>query len=159
MNEIINYQTNFISKEQQDDLIDYLLPLFNKPTTDVKIGFRNKVIRFGSKAPYSSDHAGIDIPEIFKQIAPNIKFTSVTINEYYPGQSLAYHIDAPPSEQVFIISLCSSARLFFRNRIDNNNEINFLLEPLSLFVLEGRLRWLYEHKLMAENYRISIVYR
>ena len=160
----IDYLQNIIDKEKHDEIIVF----FNKWCIENSGIFknheqtngRNIIVRFGSTQPYSSYHFGNTIPDIFLNILPkNIVFTSVTINEYLPGQSIDYHVDAGASDKIYILSLCSSSTIQFRNRANKDEIIEFELEPMSLATIEGELRWKYEHSLQANEYRLSIVFR
>ena len=157
----IPYFRNFITKEKEAEIFMY----FNKVLFD-NSGLqrndtkgRNKIVRFGSTIPYYTDHTGLPIPDIFKDLLPNKNFTSVTINEYHPGQSIDYHVDSPPSKEIMILSLCSSATLKFRKKSNRDEIVEFELEQFSLAIIQGDLRWNWEHSLCAENYRISVVFR
>jgi alkylated DNA repair dioxygenase AlkB len=156
------YYQNFITKDKEVEIFMFLSKymidncgMFRNETKN-----RNNIFRFGSKFPYPTNHTELPIPDIFNNILPpGTEFSSVTINEYYPGQIIDYHVDAPPMEKIYILSLCSPATLKFRNKKNKDEIIEFDLEQFSLMVLEGKLRWNYEHSLEANEYRISVVFR
>lgn len=122
---------------------------------------RNQFIRFGSSVPYKKGHVSDTIPTIFDQFRDSIVFDSVVINEYYPGQWIAYHIDKiEGGPSVHIISLLSDAEMTFKFAKKGNPEIHTVLLPKnSLSILEGDLRLNWKHALKATELRYSVVFR
>lgn len=117
---------------------------------------RNQVIRYGSRKPYPSDIKSDIIPNLFLSIK-DIKFDSVTINEYKAGQRIDWHIDkVDGGKDIYIISLLSDAVLKFRK----DNEVKeFPLPRYSLAIMSDELRYEWEHGLFAPLDRISVVFR
>jgi alkylated DNA repair dioxygenase AlkB len=143
---------NFITEQQEKEIIK-LVPI--KEKTGDK---RNQVLRFGNPIPYTLEMYSREIPEIFNTLNIPITFDSVTINEYYEGQQLDYHIDLPYSgNKIYILTLLSNGNLKFKNK--TGKELQFNLKQRSLSILEGELRWNWQHSMKADKKRYSIVFR
>jgi len=118
---------------------------------------RNQILRFGNPKPYADNIISKQVPEIFDRFHSDIDFDSVTINEYYPGQSINWHIDQPLwLESVHIISLLSDAQLKFKR---NEEILTFEVPRYSLTEFSGELRFKWMHSLTADKKRYSVVFR
>ena len=145
------YHKEFITVEQEAEILKLI-------ERSPKIGIeRNKVIRYGSRIPYSNSHSGLEVPAIFHTLNIPFHFDSVTINEYYEGQSIEYHYDSPGGgNKVGVLSLLGYADMNFKFQDDIQT---YNLEPRSLFIMEDEYRWKYEHSATAKGLRYSIVFR
>ena len=141
---------NFVDQNFEDEIIKMIPEKISK-TKD-----RNQVIRYGTRRPYPSDIKSDIIPDLFLSIK-DIKFDSVTINEYKAGQKIDWHIDrVDAGNDIYIISLLSTAVLKFRK----DNEVKeFPLPRYSLAIMSDELRYEWEHGLFAPLDRISVVFR
>ena len=118
---------------------------------------RNQVLRFGNTIPYADNIVSKEIPDIFDRFHSDIDFDSITINEYYPGQVINWHIDQPLwLESVYIISLLSDAELKFKR---NDEFLTFDVPRYSLTEFSGELRYKWMHSLRASKKRYSVVFR
>jgi alkylated DNA repair dioxygenase AlkB len=90
--------------------------------------------------------------ERFFAAAPN----QLVANEYQPGQGIFDHIDQDVFGDVVVsISLGSSAAMRF-TRADADAPQELLLEPRSLLVLSGEVRWHWKHGIpgrLADTWR------
>jgi hypothetical protein len=158
----IGYYKEFITSEKENEILNFFG--FVNDEKNKKVVFqRNKIMRFGLKEPYHTSHVSNEIPFVLKDILPSyLSFTSVSINEYFKGQFIDWHIDlkAPNNNDIYILSLCNEATIKFRNTKNLSEIIEFELEPRSLSILTGELRNNFEHMILpCEDYRISIVFR
>lgn len=145
---------DFISEEEARSILA-ILPEKRKAGKN-----RNQVIRFGSPKPYPSGFLSKEIPDIFKRIKIPFEFDSITINEYHPGQMLDWHIDKPESgNRIMILSLLSDCDILFRNKKVSLDIHSFNMPANSLTVFSEDLRWNWEHKVIADFKRVSIVFR
>lgn len=104
---------DYVSEDFEKEVLDLIEDKNAK--FDINMVGRNRVLRYGSKMPYADRVISKDIPNIFDTFRNNIVFDSVTINEYYPGQAINWHIDdIRAGPDIFIISLLSDAHLEFR---------------------------------------------
>ncbi len=141
----------FITSDQEFD-IRKLVPQNEKPT-----GGRNQILRYGARIPYSSDMVSATIPDVFLNLNLPFEFDSVTINEYYPGQRLDWHIDKPEGgKEINILNLVNSCPIYFKRGM-KTFAIN--LEPRELFIFGGELRYKWQHMVNPDRYRISVVFR
>jgi alkylated DNA repair dioxygenase AlkB len=147
MIEIIN---NFVSNKFEIDVLNLI------PNKKNNTHHRNQILRYGSKVPYGPFHISDDIPKIFSDLQ-GIDFDSVTINEYYAGQEVNWHIDHVQSgPKIYIISLISDGVLKFRKQSEHKE---FLLPRFSLTVISKEMRYEWEHYFKAETSRVSVVFR
>ena len=63
------------------------------PNKKPKVTTRNQILRWGSSVPYDNAIVSKKIPAIFDRFSNDIGFDSVTLNEYYEGQTIGWHID------------------------------------------------------------------
>jgi hypothetical protein len=147
----IKITPNYVDEDFENAIIS-LVPV--RPVNSKK---RNQILRFGNSIPYGDNIVSKDIPEIFSGFHDDIDFDSITINEYYPGQTIDWHIDQPLwLKSVHIISLLSDAELKFKR---DKEIISFFLPRYSLSEFSGDLRYKWEHSLTASSKRYSVVFR
>lgn len=126
---------------------------------------RNQFIRFGSAVPYKKGHVSDTIPSLFDRFRNSITFDSVVINEYYPDQWIAYHIDKIEGGPcIYIISLLSDAEMTFKFAKKPTCEEekiihSFSLPKNSLTMIKDDLRINWKHALRAKELRYSVVFR
>lgn len=147
----------YVSEDFEKEVLDLIEDNKTNPITNAIN--RNRVLRYGSKTPYPDRVISKDIPNIFDTFRNNIVFDSVTINEYYPGQAINWHIDdIRAGPDIFIISLLSDAHLEFR-KSKTSEVFKFFVPRFSLTVFSDEIRYKYQHYLKADEKRISIVFR
>ena len=118
---------------------------------------RNQILRWGARNPYFHGYQGKEIPAIFDQFRKDIDFNSVTINSYYQGQKIPYHVDDfRAGKEIVILSLLSTSTMDFRfgSRI-----ISHELPRFSLTRISEEIRTQWEHSVIALDNRVSIVFR
>jgi len=144
--------TNDYVDEEFENKIKLLVPELPKSRRE-----RNQILRWGSSSPYKDSIVSSEIPEVFDRFIDVIDFDSVTVNEYYPGQTIDWHIDQPLwLKSVYIISLLSDADLKFKK---DNEVVSFHLPRYSLVEFSGDLRYKWKHSLTATSKRYSVVFR
>lgn len=152
---MLKYYPNYITKDKERQILS-VIPPFEK-TEDTE--YRNRVFRYGSRFPYASFFVSEDIPEVFKSIGIE-NFDSITINEYDKNQSIKYHIDNKNAgDKIVVLSILGNAEIKFRNPKDNQLIQSIIVEPLSLYIMDGDFRWIYEHSAIAQELRYSVVFR
>lgn len=155
MPEKIDITYNFISVSDEAALLEQIakiVPPNRSPNQE-----RNAILRFGSAAPYDDHIISETIPQWLEQFHSRIDFNHVTINEYYRGQEIPWHIDSKGcGEVITVLSLMSDQVVKFRKgmRIEN-----YTLPSRSLVQFSGLIRWEWEHYLYATAKRYSIVFR
>jgi len=142
---------NYVDADFEAQVIDLV------PKKIAKSRDRNQIIRWGNSSPYPDNLLSSEVPEVFERFRSDIDFDSITLNEYYPGQSINWHIDQPLwLESVHIISLLSDAELKFKRM---EELLTFELPRYSLTEFSGELRYKWMHSLTASKKRYSIVFR
>lgn len=149
---MLNYQEDFITIEQEQEILKLV------PKKEQKGQGRNQVLRYCSKFPYPSNMISTTIPEVFKTLNVPDPFDSVTINEYYHNQWLDFHHDLPSAgNKIVVLSLLNEAIMYFKNKEGQVKQ--YLLKPRSLAIIEGDLRWNWQHAVKAIQLRYSVVFR
>jgi alkylated DNA repair dioxygenase AlkB len=82
------------------------------------------------------------------------------ILEYPPGAPIGWHRDAPQFGTVIGISLLNAARMRLKPYNKEGKIVSVTLEPRSIYVLSGPVRWQWQHSIPAmEKTRYSITFR
>lgn len=146
---------DFITPAQEVDLLRHIYPLM--PKRRKGHGGRNQILRYGSTIPYADNHASAEMPDWLRAFSDRIAFDHVSVNEYYRGQEIPWHIDSHGSgEEITVLSLLSGGVLEFRK---GKERINIETPQRALLRFSGPLRWEWEHRLWAAQKRYSIVFR
>lgn len=154
MNEI-SYKKDFISKELEEEVINLISSL---PKPKSRESFY-KIYRFGEYvAPYNTCQVSDVIPDVFYKFGiKKEEFDSITVNEFIKDQYIPFHYDSPcAGEKIVVVSLKGNSELTLKK---GSEEKTYKIEPRSLFVLEGDLRWKWQHSSKALEERISVVFR
>lgn len=142
---------NYVDEAFEDEVLK-LIPKRVKHTPH-----RNQIIRYGSRVPYDNFVVSESIPAVFDRFRKDIEFDSVTINEYLSGQKIDWHIDKKEAGPViYVVSILSSAAMMFRK---GDEEKYYGMPRFSLTKFGGELRYDWEHSVICQNRRISIVFR
>jgi alkylated DNA repair dioxygenase AlkB len=94
---------------------------------------------------------------------PEDAFVHPLGTEYRPGTPIGWHRDKPEYGLVIGISLASACRMRFRpydNQRDRNAVVTLELAPRSLYVMQGDIRWRWQHSIPpARALRYSMTFR
>ena len=81
----------------------------------------------------------------FLAVAPTA-LAETLVTEYPPGAGIGWHRDAPQFGPVVGVSLLSACRMRFRSGTGTARQVRTLvLEPRSAYVLDGDVRWRWQH--------------
>jgi alkylated DNA repair dioxygenase AlkB len=95
----------------------------------------------------------------FAQIVPD-ELAEGLILEYPPGAPIGWHRDAPQFGNVIGISLLAPARMRLKPYNKPGKIISVNLEPRSIYMLQGAVRWQWQHSIPAQDsLRYSITFR
>jgi alkylated DNA repair dioxygenase AlkB len=129
---------------------------------------------FGKSYDYSGKtYPYVEMPDFLTNLIPDISdlvgFTpnNCLINLYHDGKSsMGYHSDntdiLADNTGVVIISIGTTRTLRFRNILDNNNIIDYVLDNGSIFYMTGYLQNYWMHSIPrsdTDDVRISITFR
>lgn len=152
---------DFISSEEEADILSRISKDSPKNQTH-----RNSIQRFGKSEPYPNHVVSSKIPEYLDAIADRLRATgittnkakSITINQYFPGQAIAPHIDSPESGRtIVVLSLSSDAVMTFTR---GDDEQTVVLPSRSVIRLRDEARDLWKHAIEpVQGERYSIVFR
>jgi alkylated DNA repair dioxygenase AlkB len=152
---------DFITQAEED----FLLKNINKSSCKSTKG-RNSIQRFGSSMPYKSNMVSNKIPEYFNSVLDKLiqqnllekTPDSVSVNEYFSGQSITPHIDSKTSGKIItILSLMNEATMVFER---NKEKHSLLLPARSLVQMKNEIREQWLHSIPpVKNTRYSIVFR
>jgi alkylated DNA repair dioxygenase AlkB len=82
------------------------------------------------------------------------------IIQYPPGAPIGWHRDAPQFGIVIGISLLNPARMRLKPYSKEGKIISVILEPRSIYVLRGLVRWQWQHSIPAmDKLRYSVTFR
>ena len=95
---------------------------------------------------------------------PPTEFIHALVTEYEPGTALGWHRDVPNLAPVVGISLGGPCRIRFRpfpwEKSKRESVFALELEPRSAYVLQGEVRWRWQHSIPTTKYhRYSITFR
>lgn len=130
----------------------------------------NKSDYLGSLPKWSSDleQKIYELPIIQK--LQSGKPNQLIVNEYKPGQGIAWHTDAKSFDDP-IVTLSTGGSCIFEMKNQDGKVVELLLKPKTLVVMSGKSRWDWKHRIPAravdrfegEDYRrhkrISFTYR
>jgi alkylated DNA repair dioxygenase AlkB len=95
----------------------------------------------------------------FAGLAPEAIVEAV-VTEYPPGAPIGWHRDVPQFEIIIGLSLASACRMRLKPYKAEGKIVSIMLEPRSLYIMRGPVRWKYQHSIPAvEKLRYSITFR
>lgn len=155
---------DFVTAAEEQELLAQIVQ--DNPTTKRKVTLRNTVRRYGSREPYFDNLVSPTIPahlcklcdRLFAQKLVDALPDSVTINEYYAGQTIAPHIDhVDGGPAITILSLGSPATMIFSRRDD---KFSVELPPRSITQMRNQIRYGWNHEIApVPDLRYSLVFR
>jgi len=170
------YRQNFITADEEET---FALQCFQLPFSDLHFQeyvARRRVVSYDCGEYSSSVTTDVEprrpIPEFLMPLRRQVgrwlgideaRFVNVLITEYRTGTSHGWHSDAPHFGTVVGISLVGHARMRFRpyaNLRDRSAVIAINLEPRSVYVLQGEIRWRWQHHIPpTKELRYSVTFR
>ncbi len=133
---------------------------------------RSRVTRYGAGVPATGYVSGTvirEIPELLADLAASVAmwgpalslgYDAITVNEYHPGQELAFHRDRSPlGDPVSILGLASDACMLFRRDADGV-PVTVPMPRRTLVQLTGDSLSEWQHAILPVTaLRYSIVFR
>lgn len=154
----------FITEAEERVLLDHIATIVGPYRPDKPE--RNGIYRWGSKVLYSSDIVSAAIPAKYEKLCLRLveqnfvahQPDSITINEYYPGQTIKPHIDhIDGGDVITVLSLASPATMVLSH---STRAFELELPPRSIVQLRDAMRYTWKHAIRpVPALRYSIVFR
>jgi alkylated DNA repair dioxygenase AlkB len=170
-----NYLPNFISEEEEAQLIDAISKLELHPFLFGGYEAKRKVASFGYDWNFDTKRLtkGKRIPEAFNPLIEKISgnlsinkndFAELLVTEYPVGAVINWHRDAPPFDLIAGISLLSHStfrlRPFDKEKQTRASVISLPLKSRSLYIMLGPSRTEWQHSIATvDKVRYSITLR
>jgi alkylated DNA repair dioxygenase AlkB len=169
------YQPGFLSRDDEAGLIELIRALPLQAAVYKQYTARRRVASFGGSYDYDANrllpaqplvealHPLRDRVAAWAGVVP-AALHHVLVAEYAPGTPLGWHRDVPDHEEVFGVSLGSTAVLRLRpyppvapKRAD---VVRLHAAPRSIYALRGPARWAWQHSVApVDEWRWSITLR
>ena len=168
----LEYRPDFITREEQGELVDRLAGLDLAPFQVHGWVGNRKTRSFGWRYDFNdaSFTPAEPIPEWLRPLRDRAAgFAGVSadaihhalVARYDPGAGIGWHRDRDVFERVVGVSLHSPATLRFRQRTTGGfRRASHEVEPGSAYLLSGEARWDWEHRITpGDRLRFSITFR
>jgi len=165
------YQPDFLTEAEERALLAELARLELQPFEFRGYTARRRVVEYGWEYDFGSRQATRAAPIApfllplreraarFAGLFPELLVEAV-VTEYLPGAPLGWHRDVPQFETILGISLGSAGRMRFKPYRGEGKLVSAMLEPRSLYVIQGDARWKSQHSMPpVETTRHSITFR
>ena len=173
------YQPEFLTPAEESALLAQIMLLPLHEARFQQYTARRRVVRFGEGDYPASYGAAAEeanprrpFPEFLIPLRCKVAqwrglaetaFAHALVTEYQPGTPIGWHSDAPYFDIVVGISLAAAARMRFRPyaaKTDRKAAIAVELAPRSVYVMQGDIRWHWQHHLPpVKQLRYSITFR
>jgi len=156
----LRFVPEFLSKTEERELLRAIEGLALTEANYKQYTARRRVASFGGKFDYDANELrpAPPIPDSLAPLRERVaqwlgvdpsRFEHMLVAEYRPGTPLGWHRDVPDFESIVGVSLLGTAVMKFRpyppppGRSKKN--VTLELPPRSVYVLEGPVRWDWQH--------------
>jgi alkylated DNA repair dioxygenase AlkB len=172
------YQHEFISGEEENTLLEAIAPLPFREARFQEYFAKRRVVHFHPAGSETHDRYEDDafssgpLPPIFVELMQRVArwlaidpttFVHALVSEYTPGTPIGWHRDKTVYGIVVGISLAGRGRMRFRPldpHAPRNAMVLLELEPRSVYVMQGPIRWQWQHSMLpTKELRYSITFR
>lgn len=174
------YRPHFLTAAEEAALLTAIAPLPFREARFQQYVARRRVVHFHADGDvdaaeayddgesFSSGPAPPFLVALQRRIAATFGFSRsafvhTLVSEYRPGAPIGWHRDKPTYGVVFGLSLEGRGTMRFRPldaRAEPRQMFVLELEPRSLYVMQGPIRWLWQHSMLpARELRYSITLR
>jgi alkylated DNA repair dioxygenase AlkB len=168
------YVADFITPDQETALLEIIrdLPLHEAQYREYTA--KRRTVSYGAEYDFSRNQLqpGPPVPPFLDPLRdqvgawlgiPAADLTHALVTEYRPGTALGWHRDVPDFERIVGVSLLGSCRMRFRPYPPEPRSPRAFaldLEPRSAYVLQGDIRWKWQHSIpTTKSHRYSITFR
>jgi len=174
------YRPQFLTRAEEASLLTAIAPLPFRQARFQQYVARRRVVHFHADGDVDTEDAYDDgesfssgpVPPFLAALQQRIAdafcivrsaFVHTLVSEYRPGAPIGWHRDKPSYGVVFGLSLKGRGTMRFRpleSHIEPRQTLVLELEPRSLYVMQGPIRWLWQHSMLpARELRYSITFR
>jgi alkylated DNA repair dioxygenase AlkB len=166
-----SYQPNFLTESEETELLHTFSSLPFAPFDFHGYVAKRRIVEYGWEYDFTTREASTApaIPEFlfsvrqraagFADVSPE-QLVEAVVTEYPAGAPIGWHRDVPKFDKVIGISLGSSCRMRFKPYKAAGQITSIVLEPRSIYVLQGSARWRYQHSIPAvKALRYSVTFR
>jgi alkylated DNA repair dioxygenase AlkB len=164
------YRPGFLSPDEEREVLEGIRALDFRPVVFRGVTARRRVVQLGvhysftsraltDAAPFPAFLEAVrDRAATLAGLTP-VALAEALVTEYQEGAGIGWHRDAPPFGVIVGISLLSVSRFRLRPR-SGGASFTLLLEPRSVYVLDGPAREDWDHSIPAGRaLRYSITFR
>jgi alkylated DNA repair dioxygenase AlkB len=174
------YRPQFLTRAEEAALLEAIAPLPFRQARFQQYVARRRVVHFHADGDVDTADAYDDgesfssgpVPPFLAALQQRIAeafgisrlaFVHTLVSEYQPGAPIGWHRDKPAYGVVFGLSLKGRGTMRFRpldQHAEPRQTLVLELEPRSLYVMQGPIRWLWQHSMLpARELRYSITFR
>lgn len=166
------YEEEILTEAEEEALVASIGELELKPFEFHGYTGNRRVKSFGFRYDYSRSEIEVaeDFPDFLKEVRAKVSqfaglrpedFRQGAVNEYRSGAGIGWHRDKPQFGLVVGISLLAPATMRFRRTVAERwVRRSQLLQPRSIYLLQGEVRKLWEHSIPpVDQLRYSLTFR
>ena len=173
------YQPEFITRGEEETLLEAIAPLPLREARFQEYFAKRRVVHFRSAGngeaydendddTFSSGPLPQPLVELQQRVAKWLTidpaaFIHALVSEYRAGTPIGWHRDKPVYGIVVGLSLAGWGRMRFRPldpHAPRKGMVLLELEPRSIYVLQGPIRWQWQHSMLpTKALRYSITFR
>jgi alkylated DNA repair dioxygenase AlkB len=166
------YRPDMLSVAEEAELVALVSALPFKAFEFHGYTGKRRVVSYGWRYDYDAEVARRvdDVPPFLfalRERAASVagmapeRLQQALVTEYEPGAAIGWHRDKPVYGQVIGVSLLSPANFRLRRKVDDRWErASLIVEPRSIYVLDGPARSEWEHSIPGvDALRYSITFR
>jgi alkylated DNA repair dioxygenase AlkB len=165
------YEADFLSLSEESELLARFESLDFQPFDYHGYIAKRKVAVYGWQYNYGTNKtsAAPPMPEFLFPIrhraagfagVPDDALVQSVINQYPRGAPMGWHRDVPQFELIVGVSLGAGCRMRLKPYKAEGAIISVILEPRSIYRMNGAARWRYQHSIPAvEELRYSVTFR
>jgi len=174
------YRPQFLTRAEEAALLAAIAPLPFRQARFQQYVARRRVVHFHADGDVDTADAYDDgesfssgpVPPFLAALQQRIAdafgisrlaFVHTLVSEYQLGAPIGWHRDKPAYGVVFGLSLKGRGTMRFRpldQHVEPRQTLVLELEPRSLYVMQGPIRWLWQHSMLAaRELRYSITFR